>query len=369
MPVVRLTDIAVRAFKPGAERVTYWDETLPAFGVRVGRRAKVFILMHGKARKRIVIGRYPVMSLQTARQRANSILHAPDNGQQQDAPLAKDAVTQFIDLHHAQSRPRTRKEQERLLTNHCLSRFGEVPLNRLSRPQLLAITDGLKHVPSEQIHVHRALKTFFRWAVQRQLIAVSPIADVPLPSTPQDRNRLLSDDELARIYRAAVDLAYPFGYIVLVAIHTGLRRSEVGLLKWSYITPEFITIPKEITKNGREHVLPNLIAGNLALVPNSAQYLFATRNGTPFGAWGKYKALLDKRCGVENFVLHDFRRYLSSTMSKLGVPIDVTETILNHVSGSRSQIQRVYDRNTRLPEMRQALQMYEKHLSAVVGSA
>ena len=62
MPVVRLTDIAVRAFKPGEERVTYWDETLPAFGVRVGRRAKVFILMHGKSRKRIVIGRYPAMS-------------------------------------------------------------------------------------------------------------------------------------------------------------------------------------------------------------------------------------------------------------------------------------------------------------------
>ena len=44
-------------------------------------------------------------------------------------------------------------------------------------------------------------------------------------------------------------------------------------------------------------------------------------------------------------------------MRRLGVPIDVTETILNHVSGSRSQIQRIYDRHDRLPEMRDALQL------------
>jgi hypothetical protein len=48
----------------------------------------------------------------------------------------------------------------------------------------------------------------------------------------------------------------------------------------------------------------------------------------------------------------------------LRVPIDVTEAILNHVSGSRSPIQRVYDR---LPEMREALTFYEKHLSAIVA--
>ena len=61
---------------------------------------------------------------------------------------------------------------------------------------------------------------------------------------------------------------------------------------------------------------------------------------------------------------HDFRRYLSTTMAKLRVPIDVTEAILNHVSGSRSPIQRVYDRYDRLPEMREALQLYEKHLAS-----
>ncbi len=55
-------------------------------------------------------------------------------------------------------------------------------------------------------------------------------------------------------------------------------------------------------------------------------------------------------------------------MAKLGVEIDVTECILNHVTGSRSPIQRVYDRHDRLPEMRDALKLFEKHLGSIVGS-
>jgi hypothetical protein len=53
-------------------------------------------------------------------------------------------------------------------------------------------------------------------------------------------------------------------------------------------------------------------------------------------------------------------------MAKLRVPIDVTEAILNHVSGSRSPIQRVYDRYDRISEMRDALERYENHLAKIV---
>ena len=124
MPVLRLTDIVLRALKPSEERITYWDQTLPALGVRVGRRAKVFIVMHGKARKRVVLGRYPRMTLQAARKKAQALIYGPDTEQPQDGPPAAQAVEQFIDIHHAQSRPSTRKEQRRLLTNHFVSKHA-----------------------------------------------------------------------------------------------------------------------------------------------------------------------------------------------------------------------------------------------------
>jgi hypothetical protein len=56
-------------------------------------------------------------------------------------------------------------------------------------------------------------------------------------------------------------------------------------------------------------------------------------------------------------------------MAKLRVSIDVTEAILNHVSGSRSPLQRVYDRYDRLREKRDALELYERHLATIVAEA
>ena len=389
MPKLLITDIVARTAKPvSGKQVSIWDTGTKGFGLRINPQGtKTWQAMIGDNRQRVTIGHYPDMTLKEARTLALSVIanrEAPPKASTVAVPyLTSAAVAKFIELHHANSRPSWRKEQQRILTKHFLSIHGDRPIEKITAVHVLAVTDSLARLPSEQLHVHRALKTFFKWAANRQLISLSPIANLPLPTKANERDRLLTDDELKRIYNAAVELDHPFGYIVLICIHTGLRRGEVGCLKWSYITPEHITIPKEIAKNGREHVLPNLIADNLALISRKtetfidedgnsverpSEYVFPSSVGTPFGAWGRHKVRLDALCGVQDFVLHDFRRYLSSTMRRLGVPIDVTETILNHVSGSRSQIQRIYDRHDRLPEMKQALSLYEKHLAALISS-
>ena len=66
---------------------------------------------------------------------------------------------------------------------------------------------------------------------------------------------------------------------------------------------------------------------------------------------------------IAHFTLHDFRRYFASTMAKLAVPIDITEALLSHKTGSRSAIQRTYDVYSRIEPMRKALTLYEQHLS------
>lgn len=388
MPKVLITDIVASTAKPVAgKQVSLWDTGTKGFGLRINPQGtKTWQVMIGEKRQRITIGHYPKMPLKEARKLALTAIGSgepPPKASTELTPYAAAAaVEKFIELHHANSRPSWRYEQERLLKRHLLAKHADRPLHKFTAAQILSITDSLARFPSEQMHAHKALKTFFKWAVQRHLIAVSPVANLPTPGKVNDRDRLLTDAELKRIYKAAIELAYPFGYIVLICIHTGLRRGEVGALRWSYITPELITIPKEIAKNGREHVIPNLIGENLKLIPRvtetviengaevtrQSELVFPTAKGNPFCAWGKNKARLDKLCKVEDFVLHDFRRYVSSTMRRLGVPIDVTETILNHVTGSRSQIQRIYDRHDRLPEMRQALELYEKHLAALMSS-
>jgi hypothetical protein len=64
------------------------------------------------------------------------------------------------------------------------------------------------------------------------------LQDLKPPGVVVSRDRVLLDDE-------------------------NLRRGEVGALKWDYVTPETITIPAALSKNRREHVLPNVIHENL----------------------------------------------------------------------------------------------------------
>jgi hypothetical protein len=66
MPHVRLTDMSISKLPPSKPEVTYWDEGLPAFGVRVGLRRKTFIVVvnHGH---RVRLGHYPLTSLKDAR--------------------------------------------------------------------------------------------------------------------------------------------------------------------------------------------------------------------------------------------------------------------------------------------------------------
>src|SRR5262245_14488821 len=69
-----LTDLKIRKLTPDpTKRVEVWDARVPAFGIRVslnGNRSFVLLYRHRGRRRRMTIGRYPVLSLSEARNRA-----------------------------------------------------------------------------------------------------------------------------------------------------------------------------------------------------------------------------------------------------------------------------------------------------------
>jgi integrase len=372
-----LTDLTIKKLPLPAKGVKrYWDKDGLCLQVSQGG-TKTFYFVDGPKRVYLKLGRYPrELSLAKAREKVEAIHARRTLGVHDDTSnlTVQNAINQFVANHcDVKNKPRTAQETKRLLT--YLSPIAKRRIEAVTTHDVLSIVDNASSSISERRHVFATSRTFFRWATRQRLIKVSPLHDLQAPGLIRSRDRVLSDDEMKSIYNAATDLAHPYGFICLIAIHTGMRRGEVGALKWSYITPQTITLPHALTKNNREHTLPNLINDNLALVPKTklpggtlCEYLFPSSVGTPYSTWSDGKEALDKLCKVKNFVFHDFRRYLSTTMAKLRVPIDVTEAILNHVTGSRSPIQRVYDRHDRLPEMREALQLYEKHLAALISS-
>lgn len=363
-----LTDLGVRklgAPEKGVKR--YWDKDGLCVQVSQGG-TKTFYFVHGAGRHFLKLGRYPMLSLSDARERVRTIIAKQMLGiQDETSPVTvQESIDRFTSTHcDVKNKPRTAKD-----TRYLLTYFAPLAKRRMvsvTTHDVLNVIDASSKSLSMRRHIFVATRTFFRWALRQRIIKTSPLQDIPAPGNATSRSRVLSDEELGRIYRAAIKVGYPYGHMCLIAIHTGMRRGEVAGLRWEYLTPETITLPSALTKNKREHVLPNLINDNLMQIERMSEYLFPSSVGTLYSTWSDGKAALDALCNVDNFVFHDFRRYLSTTMAKLRVPIDVTEAILNHVSGSRSPLQRVYDRYDRLPEMRTALGLYERHLAAIVA--
>jgi integrase len=84
-------------------------------------------------------------------------------------------------------------------------------------------------------------------------------------------------------------------------------------------------------------------------------------------SFGVRKIALDE-CGVKGFTHHDLRRTFATNMAALGVRLEVTEKLLNHVSGSLGGIVAVYQRHDFKDEMREAVTKWEAKLSALVNA-
>src|SRR5437867_2948539 len=70
----RLTDTMAKNAEPTAAQYTLWDD-LTGFGLRVSPGGtKTWTVVLGRERRRVTIGRYPLVALQTARSEARRIL-------------------------------------------------------------------------------------------------------------------------------------------------------------------------------------------------------------------------------------------------------------------------------------------------------
>jgi integrase len=100
-------------------------------------------------------------------------------------------------------------------------------------------------------------------------------------------------------------------------------------------------------------------------IPRKGALLFPNEKGSLFNGWSKSKAKLDKAASVSGWRIHDLRRTLATGLQRLGVRLEVTEAVLNHVSGSRSGIVGVYQRHDWANEKRAALDGWAAHVAAL----
>jgi integrase len=376
---MRLTDISVRQLPcPAKGQRTYFDDTLSSFGCRVSQGGtRSFVVQHGADRQLITIGRYPIVSLAEARAEARRILAERTLGKHRPRSIAfEEAQKLFFASCQQRLRPSTVNDYNRLLKRHFA--FGRRQLADIAPQDIARKIDRLSKTPSEQNHALVAAKVFFNWAVRRHYIDRSPCEGMALPARLAPRDRVLSESELASVYRTALSGSDTFARIVALLVLTGQRRSEISALRWEWIDPKHrtITLPASLTKNKREHTFPygDGAASVLEAIPRQGDFLFpASRShvkGRPtsvFNGWPKCKVAFDQIAGVTNYQLHDLRRTFATNLAALNTLPHVVERLLNHASGTISGVAAIYNRHSYMAEMREAVRKWEGRLAAIVS--
>src|SRR5262249_52396055 len=133
-----------------------------------------------------------------------------------------------------------------------------------------------------------------------EIITRDPMDGVETPAEVKTCERVLTDAELAQVWKAAEKMGWPFGPCVQLLILTAQRRSEVSGMTWSEVDlgDGLWSLPSTRTKNKRAHEvpLPTTAIEILRALPTYGQrdYVFTTDQRVPIAGFSGAKGRLDQ---------------------------------------------------------------------------
>ena len=264
-------------------------------------------------------------------------------------------------------------------------RWGKRKFAEIQKRDIIAELDKIVDRGGRGITANRTLAAIRRlcnWAVERDIILVSPSAGIKPQVEEAKRDRLLSEDEIRWLWDGCDKIGQPFGHAIKLLLLTGQRRGEVGEMTDREIDrhKHLWTIPKHRAKNNEAHEVP-LTDAALAIVDgvkrirSDATYIFTTNGDSPVSGWSKVKRQLDVLMSeiageqgkkLQPWRIHDLRRTAASGMARVGVQLPVIEKVLNHTSGSFGGIVGVYQRHDFAVEKREALNKWAREIARIV---
>jgi integrase len=176
---------------------------------------------------------------------------------------------------------------------------------------------------------------------------VSPISRLKAPRASKTREHVLSDEDLVKVWNASSE--ENLGAFVRILILTAQRKGQWYAFRPEFVHGDTITWPAEFMKSARAHTIPltRTIARNIG--------------NHSFGGWNeaKRKQKLMHASQTSGWTLHDLRRTTSTRMAEMGIAPHVIERLLAH---SMPGVAARYNRASYLPEMRDAMEKWEKYL-------
>lgn len=378
---VGLTDSKIQGLKaPESGQVEYPDAQVPGLRLRVGSSGtKTFIL-----RKRVA-GRYRNLTLDRyherrftladARKKARALISDIEAGAEPRGrggradSTAGTVKSLFEDYKKAKANLRSIAEVKRIFEKYVIPELGGRLADSVTRADITRLIDGIAARTMARA-VGAQLSAFYSWAMPRlDRLESNPCRDAWKPPKPPARDRVLSEEEIRVVWKASLEEPAPFGPGIRLLLLTLQRRDEV----FSADVTEFDleariwSIPGNRAKNGVPHIVPLSEPAIAELKPllkgRKDGKLFPARGNPSHGPsgiskmWERVRAAVQKDLErpIERFTIHDLRRTGATGLQRLGVRLEVTEAVLNHVSGSRAGIVGVYQRHHFTDEKRAAL--------------
>lgn len=430
--------LASLALPDGVADKIWFDDDLSGFGLRIrsgGKRTWIVQYKHGGKQRRMTLGtvdlasrggKHGSLNLVAARKTAKDKLasvHLGSDPQGEKIETRSHAgrtlngvVPDY--LSHLQAKGRSARyilEVER----HLLVGFKplcEVQISRITREnvssRLREIASGLGHDRdgrnmgglTASNRARAALSALYSWAIGEGLADNNPVVGTNKATEEVRRDRVLSDGELAAVWRACGDengqLSGDYARIVRLLILTGQRRDEIASMAASELVPadrggnsmSMLLLPSARTKNKLSHEVPlstpayELVRealdtrgydedGSGNLVPRV--HVFGRGEGG-FSGWSKAKARLDEKLKtmaasgkgphIAPWRIHDLRRTLATGMGELGIKPHVVEAVLNHISGSKAGVAGIYNRATYRKEKGEALTLWADHVLKIAST-
>lgn len=416
-----LSKRTVDAAEPRQAAWFLWDDgkgAIAGFGLRVSPGgAKAYILQYrmtgAKADRRYTIGRHGPWTPDKARERAAELRRLVDTGvdpfeadeaahkgrERERVATLERAFDVVADLwlksyksdRHGKTRRQSSVNIATTVVRHLKAKFGSRRIDELGRADIIAAIDA---IAPEKVAMRSSVFSYgrilWKWAFARELVDVIPFAALSAPAKPISRDVILTDAELPIIWRATRKVEYPFGPAFRLLLLTGQRRSEVFGMQWEELDKKAAkwTIPAERAKNNQAHVVPltdMVVAEITAMLTQPGKkaptewpkrgIVFTTNNKTAASGISKAKLRLDAAADeiageggakVTSWRLHDLRRTVATGLQKLGVRLEVTEAVLNHISGSKAGIVGIYQRHDWADEKRAALDLWAGHVAGLV---
>jgi integrase len=383
----RLTDKIVQHFPkaPEGTRTETKDSLTPGLTLRVtDKGTKTWTVRYRRAggadgkrgkSQQMTLGVYPILSLADARKLAAEKITIADTGADPAAQHEEEVqnrnqrtfdviLERFISVY-CQPDIKSGPATKRMLREHALPKLKGRSMEKITRAEVHELLDTLsaKHTPSIAREVRKHLSKLFNWAVDRGALPASPLAGMRRPDLAQvARERVLTPDELKKVWDAAGTIGYPFGTMTRLLILTAQRRNEIAGLRRSWLRPEqdAVEIPASEYKTDRPHVFPlstpaKAIVEKLPLW-NRGDFMISTTAGErPVSGFSKAKTILNDMVGFSDWTYHDLRRTAATRMAEMGVIQEHIERVLGHAIEG---VAGTYNRYSYLKEKQAALELW-----------